>query len=88
MEVVDYAVRSEVGSLDLMKKELQQFLHVTLFFFPHNYPTFKIRFYFIFICGIRSSNGKAKPSMGLGPEAICLIKARNNYQPYHFGYEG
>lgn len=42
IEVVDYAVRSEVGSLDLMKKELQQFLHVTLFFFPHNYPTFKI----------------------------------------------
>jgi hypothetical protein len=31
-----------VGSLELMKKELQQLLHVTLFFFPHNYPTFKI----------------------------------------------
>jgi len=32
IEVVDYAARSEVGSLDLMKKELQQLLHVTLFF--------------------------------------------------------
>ncbi len=43
------------------------------------YEAVKIRFYFISICGIRSSNWKAKPSMELGPEAICLIKARNNY---------
>jgi len=54
MEVVDYAVRSEVGSLDLMKKELQQFLHVTLFFFPHHCPTFKIDDF------VRSLNQTAK----------------------------
>jgi len=51
------------------------------------YEAVKIRFYFISICGIRSSNLKAKPSMGPGPEGMDLVKARSNYQPYHFGYE-
>jgi len=69
IEVVDYAARSEVISLNLMKKELQQFLHVTLFFFPHHCPTFKIDDF------VKSRNQTAKKKIQMQGARIARSEA-------------
>ena len=69
IEVVDYAARSEVISLNLMKKELQQFLHVTLFFFPHHCPIFKIHDF------VKSRNQMAKKKIQMQGARIARSEA-------------